>query len=349
MKKDEIQEEEELLAKKRMPDMIRRTRILYIKDYFEQYTYEGQGATMYDIIKYLDEKGIPSERKSIRDDIQALIEYGMDIELDKKSYRLLSREFDLAELKLIIDCVASSKFLSESKCKELISKLESLVAIRQKRSLERQLHVSGRVKSMNKNVLYSVDAIYDAIEHGAYISFLYFQYNMQKKREYKHDGKVYQVVPKYLIYDNNTYYLIANEGEALKTFRVDRMDKVTINKDIYIRHGRLGRTGDPSFFKSTFGMYHGEETDVTMVFKKEMMDTVIDRFGEDIPVKIIDDNHFEITTRIAVSPQFFGWIFGLGDNVIIRYPLKVAKQMKDLLKERHKAYREECGASIYRA
>lgn len=349
MKKDEIQEEEELLAKKRMPDMIRRTRILHIKDFFEKYTYEDRGATMYEIIKYLDEKGIPSERKSIRDDIQALIEYGMDIELDKKAYRLLCREFDLAELKLIIDCVASSKFLSESKSKELISKLESLTAIGLKRSLERQLRVSGRVKSMNKNVLYCVDAIYDAIEHGAYISFMYFQYNMQKKREYKHDGKVYQVYPKYLIYDNNTYYLIAEEGEELKTFRVDRMDKVTINKTIYSRRGHLGSARDTSFFKSTFGMYHGEETDVTMVFKKEMMDTVIDRFGEDIPVKIIDDNHFEITTRIAVSPQFFGWIFGLGDNVIIRYPLKVAKQMKDLLKERHKAYREECGASIYRA
>ena len=346
---------DETFFPKREPDMIRRMRILYIKKYFEEHTDEEHAVSMSEIIAYLDEQGIPAERKSIRDDINALIEYGMDIELENgKKWKLLSREFDVSEIQLLIDLVASSKFLSDAKSKELISKLEALVSIQQKRSLGRQLYVVGRVKSMNKNVLYSVDAIHKAIETGADIEFMYYQYNMHKKRDYKHEGKVYHVVPQYLLYDNNTYYLLAKEGDSLKTFRIDRMDKINIiPTDQYAyyraRTRRNSSFDSSSFFKSTFGMYQGEVTKVTMRFKKEMMDTVIDRFGEDVPVKIVDDNHFEVTTPIAVSPQFFGWIFGLGDNVIIKHPLKVAKQMKDLLKERHKAYREECGAAIYRA
>lgn len=388
MKRDEILEEEKMLSKKRMPDMIRRMRILYIKDFLEKHTNEERSVSMWEIIKYLEENEIPAERKSVRDDILALKEYGMDIDLENgKQWKLLSRDFDLDEIKLIADCVASSRILTAKKSQELIKKLGNLVGISQ-HALERRVIVTGRAKAANNQMLYNVDTISEAIAHFEDIEFRYFQFNMNKERKYKHDGKIYHVYPRHLIYENNIYYLLADERNELKTFRVDRMSSVTIAKektadkpyDIVftmteeemdnatieeiIDSMELVTLEDEStqelphkpvainmstYMKSTFGMYHGEETQVTMLFKKEMMDTVIDRFGEDVKTEIVDEEHFRITEKVAVSPQFYGWIFGLGDNVMIEYPLPVAKQMMDMLKERHKAYRESHTGAIYSA
>ncbi len=181
------------------------------------------------------------------------------------------------------------------------------------------------------------------------IEFQYFQYNMKKEREYKHEGKIYCTYPRYLVYENNIYYLLAEEKGEMKTFRVDRMHNVQTSEDYDGVVYASQRIDMDSFSKSTFGMFHGDKEKVRMLFTKQMMDTVIDKFGEDINVEIVDDDHFRIRVDVAVSPQFFGWVFGLGDNVMIEYPLKVAKQMKDLLKERHKAYREGHSWNIYYA
>ena len=361
MAKDRIMEDELTSGPKRQPDVIRRTRILHVKDYLEKFTDEERSASMYDIIKYLDEHQIPAERKSVRDDIIALGEngYGMDIALENgKQWKLLSRDFDLAEIKLIVDCIASSKFLSEAKSKELINKVETLVSARQRRSLNRQMIVSGRIKSMNETVLYALDTIHEALASREDIEFKYYHYNMEKKREFKHNGKIYHVYPRDLFYDNNTYYLLADEGEELKTFRVDRMANVKLCKEtdddeedfnFNFSFSQTRHISAESFIKSTFGMYHGTEEKVQMLFTKDMMDTVIDKFGKNANTEIVDSDHFRVTATVSVSPQFFGWIFGLGDNVMIEYPLPVAKQMMDLLKERHKAYRESHSNAIYQA
>lgn len=351
-------EDELTSGPKREPDVIRRTRILHVKDYLEKYTDEERSASMFDIIKYLDEHEIRAERKSVRDDIIALGEngYGMDIALENgKQWKLISRDFDLAEIKLIADCIASSKFLSEEKSKALIGKIESLVSVRQRRAIDRQMIVSGRIKSMNETVLYALDTIHEALASITDIEFKYYQYNMEKKREFKHNGKVYHVFPRDLFYDNNTYYLLADEGEELKTFRVDRMANVKLSEteDDDVLNFNFSHTTQhinaKSFIKQTFGMYHGTEETVQMLFTKDMMDTVIDKFGNDVTTEIVDSDHFRVTTTVSVSPQFFGWIFGLGDNVMIEYPLPVAKQMMDLLRERHKAYKESHSKAIYQA
>ena len=338
---------------KREPDVIRRTRILHVKDYLEKYTDAERSASMYEILKYLDNQGIPAERKSVRDDIVALREYGLDIELENgKQWKLLSRDFDLVEIKLIIDCIASSKFLSEKKSKELIGKIETLISSHQRWLLNRGVFVPDRSKSMNEGTLYALDTIYEALEmHGnSCIDFKYYQYNMDKIREYKHEGKTYHVYPRRLVYDNNTYYLLANEGKELKTFRVDRMTSVKLTEIAEDDEFDFSSSIDTaSLVKSTFGMFYGDLTEVKLLFHKSMMDTVIDRFGEDVDVEKVDDNHFRVKTKVAISPQFYGWIFGLGENVMIEYPLAVAKQMKDMLKERHKAYREEHSWNLYSA
>ena len=359
MAKEKYSEDDITSGPKREPDVIRRTRILHVKDYLEKFTDEERSASMYDIIKYLNEHEIPAERKSVRDDIIALGEngYGMDIAVENgKQWKLLSRYFDLVEIKLIVDCIASSKFLSEAKSKELINKVETLVSARQRKALNRQMIVSGRIKTMNETVLYALDTIHEAIASSTDIEFKYYQYNMEKKREFKHNGKIYHVHPRDLLYDNNTYYLLAREGEEMKTFRVDRMANVKPYEaadddvlDFSFNYKRTHYYSAESFIKSTFGMYHGTEEEVQMLFTKDMMDTVIDKFGKDVKTEIVDSDHFRVTAPVSVSPQFYGWIFGLGDNVMIEYPLSVAKQMMDMLKERHKAYRESHSGAIYSA
>lgn len=327
-----------------------KIRLLRIKQYFEENTDYRHQATMSDILKYLDKYGIEAERKSVLSDIDALEQFGMDMKRGEgnKTYYLGERYFEMAELKLIADWIASSKFLSENKSKELIGKIGKQTSIYNRRELERRVSVSGRVKSMNSSVLYYVNDIQYAIACRSYIDFKYYQYNMKKEREFKHGGKVYHVRPRHLLYDNNTYYMLADEGPEMKTFRVDRMTNVKIVEDSEEDSFRAGKPIDlERFMKSTFGMFHGDETVVKIIFHRDMMDTVIDKFGKDVKVEIVDDDHFRVTEKVAVSPQFFGWIFGLGTNAMIEYPLRVAKQMKDLLKERHKAYREEHSARIY--
>lgn len=330
---------------KREPDIIRRTRILYVKDYLEKYTDENRSASMYEIIKYLNKNGITAERKSIRDDIIALKEYGMDIELENgKQWKLMSRDFDFVEIKMIIDCVAASKFLSEKKSKQLIEKIESLASSSHQALLYRQNNVTNQTKSSSDLTLYFLDTIIEALDTYCDLEFNYCYYNAEKKMENEPDGIIHHVNPRKLIYENNTYYLLVHEGKKPRLYRVDRMNNVRIAEQIdnYIPNGN---EKDDTAFSEVSGIYPSSE--VTMQFTMKMMEAVIDRFGDSVKTIKIDDEHFRVKTMVEVSPQFYGWIFSLGENVMIEYPLSVAKTMKDMLKERHKAYRESHSSSLY--
>ena len=319
-----------------------KLKLLYLKQFFEECTDEDHPASMPDILTYLDSKGIHAERKGIYADISYLEDFGMELrDEDKersKSYRLLDRDFEPSEIKLILDSVASSKFLSEKKSMDLMAKLEKLVSVHQRQSLKRQIKVTGRVKSMNGSVMYSVDTIHNAIASDTTVKFKYFHYNIQKEREYTHDGKPYEVSPWTLIYDNSNYYLLAFVESGIRTFRVDRMAEV--------KQGAIERQGKEqfesfdlaSFTKATFGMYSGKEEKVEMVFHNSMIDTVIDKFGKEVFVSVVDDYHFKVTVPIAVSPQFFGWIFGLGRKVTIVGPQSVVNQMREMLEKVGKRY-----------
>ena len=312
-----------------------KLKLLYLKQFFEEQTDEDHPATMPDILAYLDSKGIHAERKSIYADLDYLEDFGMELRDDSKernkTYRLLEREFEQSEIKLILDSVASSKFLSERKSMELMSKLENLVSVHQRQSLKRQIKVSGRVKSMNGSVMYNVDTIHVAIASDTTVKFKYFHYNLQKEREYTHDGKPYEVSPWTLIYDNSNYYLLAFVNEKIRTFRVDRMAEV--------KQGTKERQGKEqfeafdlvSFTKATFGMFTGDEQKVEMVFHNRMIDTVIDKFGKEIFLMPVDSEHFKVTTNVSVSPQFYAWIFGLGKSATIVGPNSVVQGMKEML------------------
>ena len=319
-----------------------KLKLLYLKQFFEEHTDEEHPATMQQILDYLKANGVDAERKSIYTDLDALADFGMDVRKDEygKSYQWFDREFELAEVKLIIDSVASSKFLSEKKSDALIKKLGKLVSEYQRNELRRQVRVMGRPKSMNNSVLINADTIHAAIAANTTIRFKYFHYNLKLEREYSRKGEIYEVSPWALLYDNDNYYLFAFDEDDFKIYRVDRM--ANVEQGINERQGReeFEKLDMPSFSKSTFGMYNGKEERVDMVFHNRMIDTVIDKFGKEVWLSKEDSDHFKISVPVTVSPQFFAWVFGLGNYVTITAPESVVKQMEDMLEKVSKRYEQ---------
>lgn len=317
-----------------------KQKLLYLKQFFEEKTDEDHPATMPDILAYLKANGVDAERKSIYTDLTALADFGMDVRKDVygKSYTWFDREFELPEVKLIIDSVASSKFLSEKKSDALIKKLGKLVSEHQRKELRRQVRVMGRAKSMNNSVLINADAIHAAIAAGTTITFKYFHYNIKMEREYSRKGEVFEVSPWALLYDNDNYYLLAYIDGDFRTYRVDRM--ASVEQGTNERQGKeaFEKMDMPAYSKATFGMYNGKQEQVTMVFHNRMLDTVIDQFGREVWLSKVDDWHFQVTVPVAVSPQFFAWVFGLGNYVTITAPDNVVKQMRDMLGKVSKRY-----------
>ena len=317
-----------------------KLKLLYLKQFFEEKTDEEHPATMPQIIEYLKMNGVEAERKSIYTDLTALSDFGMDVRKDEygKSYKWFDREFELPEVKLIIDSVASSKFLSEKKSDTLIKKLGKLVSEHQRKELRRQVRVMGRAKSMNNSVLINTDAIHKAITENTTIRFKYFHYNLKLDREYSRKGEVFEASPWALLYDNDNYYLLAFIEGDFRTYRVDRM--ASVEQGINERQGReeFEKMDLPAYSKATFGMYNGKQEQVTMVFHNRMLDTVIDQFGREVWLSKVDDWHFKVTVTVAVSPQFFAWVFGLGNYVTITAPDNVVKQMKEMLGKVIKRY-----------
>ena len=304
-----------------------KLKLLYLKQILEEYTDENHGLTMERLLGLLEQKGIKAERKSIYDDIFVLAEdFNMGIELDKSKrppeYKLLDRQFELPELKMMVDSIASSKFLSEAKTKTLIQKLETLCSSYQARALNREVTLANRVKSMNNTIHINVDQLHAAIAENTQVKFRYFD-------------------------ADDNYYLLAWDAkeEKFKHFRVDKMDGVA---QVLLGNIRVAREGAEAFAKLdmsaytkyTFSMFGGEIEHVTMIFQNRMMGAVMDRFGRDVVVLKEDERHFRITVPVAVSQQFFGWVFSLGKTVRIAAPEAVREKMKASLEEISKRYSE---------
>lgn len=317
-------------------------KLLYMKDFFEECTDEDHPAKTPDILAYLEEHGVKMERKSVYPGISALEKYGLELTDPEKernrSYYLRERDFETSEVKMILDSVASSKFLSERKSLELMNKLKKLVNVHHRHELDREVKVAGRVKTMNDSTINNLDHVHDAIAADMTLKFKYFHYNMNKEPEYTKDGKYYEVSPWVVLYDNSYYYLLAYVNDDIRTFRIDRMKSVHTGSN-----ERQGKEQFESFdlgkyTKQTFGMFSGEEEKVEMLFHNSLIDTVIDKFGKEVFISPVDDAHFKITVPVAVSPQFFGWIFGLGGKATILGPKSVVKKMKETLKKVSQKY-----------
>lgn len=315
-----------------------KQKLLHIMQLLMEKTDENHIVTTQDIIDYLALQGISAERKSIYTDIDTLIDFGMDIVKVKErpvGYKLASRQFELAELKLLVDAVQSSKFITSKKSRELIGKLETLCSKNEARQLHRQVVVTNRTKAVNENIYYNVDQIYYAISQNEKIQFIYFDWNVKKEMEARHGGKLYEVSPWMLTWDDENYYLIAydEESQIIKHYRVDKMLKIALSGKARVGKEAFEHFDIAAYSRKTFGMFAGEEETVTLICDKNLTGVVIDRFGNDVSMRAFDDNHILVRVNVAVSRQFFGWLTGLGSSVRIQSPEKTVIEYKEYLKE----------------
>lgn len=316
-----------------------KLKLLYLLDMLRDQTDEEHGLSLSQIQTMLQKQmrlEKQPDRKSLYDDFASLEDYGIEVERDDNNrYHLLDREFELPEIKLLIDSIQASKFLSEAKTRDLIKKLEKQCSHYQASTLHREVIIANRVKTMNSSVHYNVDAIHNAIAENKQISFQYFHHDIAKKKVYSGKGEKVFVSPWAMIYTDDNYYLLAfhTQKQEFRHYRVDRMDKV--EKAMYDREGQevFAKVDMAEYTKYTFSMYRGDMQPVTMRFTNDMVDAVMDRFGRDVLMLKVDDRHFEVTAVVSVSPQFFGWVFGLGNKVEIIRPDNVRQKMKEALGE----------------
>ena len=307
-----------------------KQKLLYIADYLRNHTDETHAVSTPQIIQHLEENGIRAERKSIYSDIDTLIDYGYDILKEngpKGGYRLLSREFELAEVKLLVDLVQSSKFITTKKSRSLIAKLEKLVSKNDAHRLQRQVVVTDRNKTPNENIYYNVDVIYEAIAVNAQIQFQYFDWNLKKEMELRKNGTMYHVSPWLLNWDYENYYLIAYDStsQMMKHFRVDKMTALSVSNAKREGQELFDTIDVASYSKKNFGMFSGEEKSVRLLCDNSMIGVMIDRFGNDISIRPSDDSHFIARIQVAVSPLFFAWLTGFSDKIKILSPEDVEK------------------------
>jgi len=313
-----------------------KQKLLYIEEYLRRHTDESHSVTAPQIIAYLESNGIKAERKSIYNDIQTLCDYGLDIVRDegpKGGYRLASREFELPEVKLLVDLVQSSKFITTKKSRELIGKLENLVSSNDARKLQRQVVVADRNKTVNEKIYYSVDVIYAAIADNVRIRFHYFDWDVNKQMQLRKDGAFYEVSPWLLTWDDENYYLVAYDSEAmkLKHYRVDKMLDIALTEDVRDGRAAFEKIDIAAYSKKTFGMFAGDVKTVQLLCDTSMTGVMIDRFGTNAALRPYDENHILIRADVAVSPQFFGWLAGLSDRIRILSPEAVARDYQNYL------------------
>lgn len=245
-----------------------------------------------------------------------------------------SRDFELPELKLLVDAVQSSRFITRRKSNALIRKLERLASVHQARQLQRQVFVSGRVKVMNESIYYNVDKLHAAIASKRAITFQYFDYNMYRQKVFRRNGGRYTVSPYGLIWNNDNYYLVAYDSEhcQMRHYRVDKMAEITVT-----RLPREGTDEYPAFDiaaygQKHFGMYSGEEMTVTLRAKSAMAGVVLDRFGLDVILIPDGSDYFTVSIPLVLSPQFFGWLFALEPDVTLTAPARAVEAYRQKLR-----------------
>ena len=319
-------------------------KLIYIIKYLLENTDENHKVTMPQILAYLEANEITAERKSIYDDIDAIQELGIDVQKEKVGrnfyYYVVDRDFEMAELKLLVDAIQSSKFITEKKSQELIKKLGTLVSVHEAKQLKRQVYVAGRAKAINENIFYNVDAIHKAIEENKKVRFQYFQWNTKKEMELRKNGDWYEVSPWALMWEDENYYLVAFDRVAgkIKHYRVDKMLKMSsMDSD---REGReiFEQSNVSEYTRKNFGMFAGEEETVKLEVHNGLVGVILDRFGTDTMIIPADKEHFRVNVRVSVSNQFFGWIFGLGDGIQILGPENVKMKMKEEIEKIQKFY-----------
>lgn len=310
------------------------TRIMLTK------TDDEHGLTMPQIMAELAKYDITAERKSIYADFEDMTDK-LGVEIIKEQigretyYHVGAREFELAEIKLLIDAIQSSKFITQTKSRELITKIKGLVSEHQAKQLQRQVYINDRVKTMNESVYYNVDDIHSAINRNKKIRFQYYKWNIKKELVPRHDGAWSVVSPWALTWEDENYYMVAYDSLAqkIKHYRVDKMMKISVTDEMREGGDIFGSFDMAAYSRMNFGMYSGKKTKVHILLPNDMCGVFIDRFGKEITFQSVDETHSELRVDVAVSYQFFGWIFSLGKEVRVTGPKEVVEQMGQAAEE----------------
>lgn len=314
-------------------------KFTYLMKIMQEKTDDEHSLTMPQIMEELEKYDVTAERKSIYTDFQDMTEkFGVEIikeQIGRETYyHVGSREFELAEVKLLIDAIQSSKFITQTKSRELIAKIKSFVSEHQAKQLQRQVYINDRVKTMNESVYYNVDDIHTAINQNKKIRFKYYKWDINKKLVQRHNGDWFVVSPWALTWDDENYYLVAFDDldHKIKHYRVDKMMHISIEEEKRNGKEAFKNFDMAEYSKATFGMFRGQKARVKIQFANYMCGVFIDRFGKDISFRPIDDEHSELQVDVNVSPQFFGWIFSLGKDVKVVGPDEVVEQMREAAK-----------------
>ncbi len=322
-----------------------KLKTLWLLRFLQQYTDEQHGLTVEEIIGKLAAKDIKAERKSIYTDLEILRTFGYEIEVTRgvrTEYRLISGDFELPELKLLVDAVSSSRFITRKKSLALIKKLEGLTSVYQASALQRSVYVDHRVKSMNESIFYSVDKIQVAIAQNHQIDFQYFSYDAKKNRVLRHDGARYHISPLALTFSDGNYYLYGcvPDDDAVRTYRVDRMVSVQVSAKKREIPPKLRNFEPAEYSNQMFSMYGGERKSVTLSFADRMANVVIDRFGTGIIMVPDGAGRFTVNIHALVSPNFLSWVFGFGSDAKILAPRDVADAFYAMVKDAAALYKE---------
>ncbi len=323
-----------------------KTKLVHLCRILLRQTDEDHPITVQQMIEELGRYGVQAERKSIYDDLEALRTLGLDVQCRKgktPGWFVGARDFELPELKLLMDAVQSSRFITQKKSDALIRKLENLASVHQARQLQRQVYVSGRIKVMNESIYYNVDKLHTALSARKAITFQYFDYDIHRRKVFRQDGKRYAVSPYGLIWDNENYYLVAfdHTHREMRHYRVDKMAGIAVTclerqgEDLYPDF-QIARYG-----QKHFGMYSGQEATVTLRGRRDMARVVWDYFGQEVILVPDGEEHFTVTLSVVLSPQFFGWLFGLEGGLVIAAPREAAEAYRTRLRQAYLDMEEE--------
>lgn len=330
-----------------------KQKLLYIQKILLEKTDEEHGLTINEIISELDSYGINAERKSIYDDLRILETYGLDICSEKSKtvkYYIASRDFQISELKLLVDAIQSSKFITEKKSFELIKKVESLASENEAKQLQNQVVISNRVKTSNETIYYNVDRLHDAINKNRSVEFYYNQWSLslgsseKLKLKRRRGGERYKVSPFALCWDDENYYLIAydEKNEQIRHYRVDKMEKIELTDNKRSGTDEFEKINLAEYSQSTFGMFAGEKVMVTLSVDNSLVGVIADRFGKNIFITADEENenHFLARVNVNISEQFYGWLFALGDKVKIVSPDETVNDFNEHLRKVSNLYKE---------
>ena len=324
-----------------------KQKLLLIRRFLEENSDEEHPVSTAEIIDYLDAMGVSAERKSIYDDLETLLNYGLDLVRVRQgnvtAWYLGSREFELPELRLLVDSVQSSRFLTRKKSLELIGKIEKLTSVHQARGLRRQVWVKNRIKSMNESIYYLVDDLHAAIDDNEKIRFHYYQYDPSRERQLRHGGAWYEISPYALLWDSENYYLVGYDAAAgiIKHFRVDKI--VDLHRTGQAREGAevFADVDMSAYANAHFGMFSGKTTPVRMEFDNSLAGAVIDRFGTETMLIPAGDGRFSVTASVAVTEPFFGWLCTFGGLARITAPERAVEAMRRHIESIMEQYEKE--------